>query len=118
MNIKQFADLTGLSPHTLLYYEKIGLLKNVRRQANGHRYYTSEDLVWVAFILRLKNTAMPLDHMLEYAALRDQGDCTLMQRHAMLVRHREQLHQQIEEEMAHLQALDTKIESYHAKIIA
>jgi DNA-binding transcriptional MerR regulator len=116
MNIKLFAERTGLSAHTLRYYEKIGLLKNVQRLTNGHRRYVDKDADWIAFILRLKNTAMPLEQILEYAALRDQGDSTLAHRHAILVHHRQQLHQQIEEEMAHLHVLDSKIEFYRTQI--
>ena len=54
MNIKEFSNLVGLSAHTLRYYEKIGLLKNVQRTSSGHRAYTSKDQKWIEFVVRLK----------------------------------------------------------------
>ena len=44
MHIKDFSNSVGLSPHTLRYYEKIGLLKNVQRNSSGHRVYSTKDL--------------------------------------------------------------------------
>ena len=73
MNIKEFSSLVGLSAHTLRYYEKIGLLKHVHRNASGHRVYSAKDLSWISFVKRLKETAMPLEEILEYAKLREVG---------------------------------------------
>lgn len=50
MNIGQFAALTGLSAHTLRYYEKIGLLQSVVRNASGHRDYAEKEAQWIEFI--------------------------------------------------------------------
>nr|WP_293628877.1 MerR family DNA-binding transcriptional regulator [Shewanella sp. CG12_big_fil_rev_8_21_14_0_65_47_15] len=50
MNIGQFAALTGLSAHTLRYYEKIGLLQSVVRNASGHRDYAEKEAQWIGFI--------------------------------------------------------------------
>ncbi len=112
MNIKSFAEATGLTPYTLRYYEKIGLLKEVRRNGSGHRTFTSKEIKWVEFIIRLKETGMPLDQILQYGALRDEGDQTMLARQTMLEDHREALKAQIESQMRHLSALDNKIEFY------
>ena len=91
MNIGQFAVLTGLSAHTLRYYEKIGLLQSVVRNASGHRDYAEKEAQWIEFINRLKETGMPLKQILTYAELRAQGDTTAGQRQQLLEQHAAQL---------------------------
>ena len=117
MNMKRFSELTGLSSHTLRYYEKIGLLKNIRRNNSGHRQYTQQDLLWFGFIIRLKETAMPLDQILEYAALREAGAHTAQQRLALLEAHQAVLENHIESQRAHLVALAHKVQLYKAEKI-
>lgn len=73
-SIQEAVRATGLSAHTLRYYERIGLINPITRQANGHRLYRPEDLQWIAFLTRLRSTGMSIEHMLRYAALRRQGD--------------------------------------------
>ncbi|MCO5410626.1 MULTISPECIES: MerR family transcriptional regulator [Ralstonia] len=74
LTIAQVAEATGLSTHTLRYYERIGLLDSVQRRDNGHRVFRAEDMTWLEFLLRLRDTGMPIAQMQEYAALRRQGD--------------------------------------------
>jgi DNA-binding transcriptional MerR regulator len=112
MNMQRFSELSGLSPHTLRYYEKIGLLKHIQRNSSGHRVYSSKDLTWVEFIVRLKETAMPLADILQYARLREQGSTSLFARQALLEAHQLQLKQHIEQQRTHLQALQHKISLY------
>ncbi len=59
-SIQQIASMTGLSTHTLRYYEKIGLIKNVQRDQTGYRQYTDVDLAWIQFLIRLRVTGMPM----------------------------------------------------------
>lgn len=70
MNISEFSKLKSLTPHTLRYYEKLGLICDVSRTISGHRSYSQADVEWVIFINRLKETGMPLEQILEYAQLR------------------------------------------------
>ncbi|AXV76403.1 MULTISPECIES: MerR family transcriptional regulator [Ralstonia solanacearum species complex] len=74
LTIRQAAEATGLSTHTLRYYERIGLLDSVERRGNGHRVFRAADMAWLAFLLRLRETGMPIAQMQQYAALRRQGD--------------------------------------------
>lgn len=74
LTIAQVAQATGLSTHTLRYYERIGLLDTVQRRDNGHRVFRAEDMTWLAFLLRLRDTGMPIAQMQQYAALRREGD--------------------------------------------
>lgn len=114
MNITQFAKLTSLTPHTLRYYEKLGLLTNISRNSSGHRVYFQADIDWVTFINRLKDTGMPLEQILKYAHLRAEGNATLNQRCILLQKHRDALKTRIENELEHLRMLDLKITYYDA----
>lgn len=116
MNIQKFSEVTGLSSHTLRYYEKIGLLRDIGRDLSGHRRYSDQDLKWVEFIIRLKDTAMPLQEILIYADLRAQGDCTVMQRKNILELHAKRLSQKIKTQQQHLQNLQHKITIYDQMI--
>jgi DNA-binding transcriptional MerR regulator len=112
MNISQFSEMTSLSAYTLRYYEKLGLLTNISRNSSGHRSYSRDDLTWVAFITRLKETGMPLEQILEYARLRAQGESTYEQRRILLRQHRDALKTRIDRELEHLRMLDLKIDFY------
>ncbi|WP_428034816.1 MerR family transcriptional regulator [Amphritea sp.] len=114
MNISTFSALTQLSSHTLRYYEKIGLLSNISRNASGHRSYSAKDVEWVRFINRLRDTGMPLAKIRHYADLRAVGDTTFDTRCTLLEQHRDALRLRLEKELEHLQALDAKIEYYQS----
>jgi DNA-binding transcriptional MerR regulator len=116
MNIAEFAKRCGLSPHTLRYYERIGLLGSVTRQANGHRTFGPRDVEWVEFLHRLRATGMGISEMLRYAELRAQGDSTLAQRQAMLVQHAERLAATLRTQQAHLRVVRQKIVIYEGLI--
>ena len=89
LTIQQAAAASGLSVHTLRYYERIGLIDPVPRQQNRHRVYRDEDLRWIEFLLKLRSTGMPIQQMLRYAELRRLGDHpeSVSERKAMLERH-------------------------------
>lgn len=80
ISIGELSRLSGVSPHTLRFYEAEGILMPAGRAANGHRRYHDEDVLWLEFVLRLKQTGMPLDAIRQYAALRAQGEKTLQVR--------------------------------------
>ncbi|MGE4405183.1 MerR family transcriptional regulator [Pseudomonas sp.] len=112
LSIQQFATRTGLSADTLRYYEKIGLLRQVARDASGYRVYGPRDLEWVGFILRLKDTGMALDDIIRYADLREHGETTLAARQALLETHAAKLRARLARDSEHLAALQAKIELY------
>lgn len=116
MQISDFAARTGFSEDTLRYYEKIGLLGPILRDSAGHRVYREADLIWAAFLGRLKATGMPIAGMRAYAKARARGDVTLPERHAQLVAHRAQVAARIAELQDCLSGLDTKIATYRAMI--
>lgn len=115
MKIQTFANRTGLSVYTLRYYEQLGLLVPPRNAA-GHRSYGQPEMDWVSFLKRLKDTGMPLEDMRRYAALRAEGDSTLLARRALLAQHAEALENRLAEQVRHLAALQQKIGYYDQQI--
>jgi DNA-binding transcriptional MerR regulator len=112
MKIGTLAKRSGLTAHTIRYYERIGLLPHADRDAGGRRDYDASILVWIEFLGRLKTTGMPIREMLRYAKLREGGDLTATPRRALLVAHREAVRLRIAELNACLLVLDTKIDTY------
>lgn len=112
MKIGDLAARTGLSVHTLRYYERIGLLPAASRDAAGQRRYDTGVLEWIGFLGRLKRTGMPIRDMLRYAALRQAGDASRAQRCALLCAHRDAVHTQLAELQDCLLFLDAKIAGY------
>lgn len=112
ISIGELSRLSGVSPHTLRFYESEGILKPAVRGANSHRRYLNDDVLWLEFVLRLKQTGMPLAEIREYAALRAQGETTLQTRLSMLELHRKRLATMIEELSTCAEVLDSKIHLY------
>lgn len=110
-SIGEFSRKTGLGIYTLRYYEHEGLLLPERTAVN-RRCYSERDVAWAAFILRLKETGMPIREIRRYAALRAEGDDTLSARMEMLIEHRANLAAEVERLHTHMEALDAKIAFY------
>ena len=112
MKIGQLARRSGVSAHTLRYYERIGLLPRADRDGSGQRDYDVSILIWIEFLRRLKTTGMPIREMLRYAALRERGPATGAERRALLEAHRETVRAHVAELQACLLVLDSKIGGY------
>src|SRR5215469_10923785 len=112
MKIGDLASMTGLSVHTIRYYERIGLIPFALRDASGQRAYERSILDWLAFLGRLKKTGMPIQGMLRYAQLRAQGAATERERCELLMEHRDAVRAHVAELQSCLLALDAKIEGY------
>lgn len=112
LTIQQVAEGTGLTVHTLRYYERAGLLPPVARNGGGHRRYTPRDVDFLIFLTRLRMTGMPIHQVRRYAELALAGDHTAEERKAMLVSHREAVKRHIDGLHRNLDALDLKIGLY------
>ena len=112
MKIGNLARKSGLSTHTLRYYERIGLLPYADRDRSGQRDYDASILNWIEFLGRLKSTDMPIRDMLRYAELAERGDQTFTERRELLESHRAQVKERVAELNACLRVLDNKIASY------
>lgn len=112
MKIGELAKRTGLTSHTLRYYEQIGLLPYATRDLSGNRDYDVSILGWIEFLGRLKTTGMPIRDMLRYAELRSLGTGTETDRRELLEEHRKHVRARVGELQACLRILDTKIAGY------
>ena len=116
MNIRQFAEQTGLTAHTLRYYERMGLMGHIGREASGHRVYGSQDAQWVNFLHHLRETGMSIREMQLYCSLRDEGDATLQARLALLERHAEKVAVKLRSQHEHLARLRETIQTYQQRL--
>ncbi|MCW3096188.1 MAG: MerR family transcriptional regulator [Chthonomonadaceae bacterium] len=111
--VQEAAVQTGLSEHTLRYYERVNLIPRVQRDnSSKHRRYTQQDLRGIEFLKRMRATGMPICEMQRYVRLYLQGEETLAERLAMLEAHQQRVQDQIAELQAHLAVIDFKIENY------
>src|SRR6185436_13315971 len=97
LTIQEVAQATGLSAHTLRYYERIGLIHPIEREENARRRYTADDIGWIEFLLKLRATGMSIKDMQKYAELQRQGDATLSARVEMLKSLRDQVQARMSE---------------------
>lgn len=110
--IRQVAQETGLSVHTLRYYERVGLIPPVPRAKSGHRQYSDEDVAWFRFLQKLRATGMPICQLREYVALQQRGDETLRERFKLLQAHRDTLAERIRELSRMYEFIDAKARHY------
>ncbi|WP_321844501.1 MerR family transcriptional regulator [Paraburkholderia bannensis] len=114
LTIGQVAAATGVTTHTLRYYEQAGLLRAIGRTQAGHRLYSPADRDWLLFVMRLKATGMPIASIQAFSELRAQGDATYEARRDMLAAHRSDVLARIDELHANLAAITDKIGWYEA----
>ena len=113
MTIAEAAERSGLTPHTLRYYERDGLmLSPVERSGTGHRRYSDGDLRWIEMVTRLRATGMPIRDVRRYADLVRAGAGNEQERLELLRDHRRAVLDQLAEVQDHLGAIDRKIGIY------
>jgi DNA-binding transcriptional MerR regulator len=113
LSIAEAAERTGLSTHTLRYYERAGLmLTAVGRASSRHRRYQDHDIVWVEFLTKLRSTSMPIAQVREYVDLVRLGDETTAARLDLLQRHRASVAAKLDDISRALTAIDAKIAIY------
>jgi DNA-binding transcriptional MerR regulator len=111
--ISDAAELTGVSTHTLRYYERTGLMFTpVDRASSTHRRYTEADITWIVFLTKLRSTAMPIARVRQYVELARAGADTTGARLALLLEHRTSVVAQLDEMTNSLAAIDFKIATY------
>ena len=116
LTIQEVAKSTGLTEHTLRYYERIGLIHPINREENTRRRYTADDVGWIDFLLKLRAIGMSIKDMQRYAELQRQGDATLPERLEMLKALRDKVESHIDEMNQHLKLIYYKID-YYQKVV-
>ena len=114
--ISKAAEKTGLPPSTIRYYDKEGLLPNIKRK-NGIRVFEDMDLRLMGLLTCLKNTGMPIKRIRDYVELTSKGDDTLQERYEIIKSQRQFVLDQIEQLQYYLEELDFK-DWYYNKALA
>jgi MerR family transcriptional regulator, aldehyde-responsive regulator len=117
MKIAEVSERYGLSLDTLRYYERIGLIPPVNRNESGIRDYNELDLRRVDFIKCMRSAGLPVEVLIEYVALVQQGDKTIDARKEILVEQRKLLVDRMDEMQKTLDILDHKIEVYEKAVL-
>jgi DNA-binding transcriptional MerR regulator len=116
MTITEVSEKFDLSQDTLRYYERIGLIPCVNRKKSGVRDYTEEDCKWVEFIKCMRSAGLPIEVLIEYVQLFQQGDGTFETRKELLIEQRAQLQKRMEDMQKTLERLNYKIARYESGI--
>lgn len=112
LTIADAARQTGVSVHTLRYYERAGLIDGVDRATSGHRRYRETDLSWIETLRCLRATGMPIARIRRYAELVRAGAGNERERLALLEEHRAAVRTELVEVRSHLAVVERKITNY------
>jgi DNA-binding transcriptional MerR regulator len=119
LSIAEAARRTGVSVHTLRYYERAGLVvTTVERTDGGRRRYQQQDLYWITICTKLRATGMPIKTIRRYAQLVSAGPGNEQQRLALLEAHRADVTAKIAELQENLKLIDRKIDVYRRRVAA
>ncbi|BBB90286.1 MAG TPA: MerR family transcriptional regulator [Methylomusa anaerophila] len=117
MTIAGVSQKFNVSQDTLRYYERIGLIPRVNRNKSGMRDYTEDDCKWVEFIKCMRGAGLPIEVLIEYVGLFQQGDETIDVRKELLIEQRKQLITRMEDMKKTLERLDYKIARYEQTVV-
>ena len=112
MHISKVSEKYDISQDTLRYYERVGLIPRVNRNSSGIRDYTEEDCRWVEYVKCMRSIGLPIDVLVQYVGLYQQGDETIHARQEILIDQRKQLITKLEEMNNVLIRMDDKIARY------
>ena len=112
LTIQQMAERSGLTAHTLRYYERVGLLRPIARTESGHRRYRADDAGWIGLITCLRETGMPIRDALAFAEIVNRGDETIPERIAFLRAHEQGVRAEIAAMEERLRVVTDKIDYY------
>ena len=116
MTIKEVSEKYGISQDTLRYYERVKMIPEVTRTKGGIRDYQEEDLRWVELAICMRSAGLPVEAMIEYLALFQQGDETIPAHLELLYEQMDSLKQQKQQIEETMQRLNYKIEHYEAAL--
>jgi DNA-binding transcriptional MerR regulator len=116
LRIAEAAEASGLSAHTLRYYERTGLLEPMSPNGSGHRRYRAADLERITFLTRLRATGMPIREVRRYAEPMKAGESTDEERVVLLEAHRDSVLAGLEATARNLELVEWKIRFYRERL--
>ena len=116
MTIKEVCEKYGITPDTLRYYERVGVIPTVSRTKGGIRDYSEEDIRWVENAICMRSAGLPVEMLIEYVRLFREGDSTFKARRDLLAEAREEIAAQLAKYQATMDKLNYKISRYDEAI--
>ena len=116
MTIKEVCEKYGITPDTLRYYERVGVIPTVARTKGGIRDYSDEDISWVENAICMRSAGLPVEMLIEYVRLFREGDSTFQERRDLLTKAREEIAAQLARYQATIDKLNYKISRYDEAI--
>nr|WP_320145715.1 MerR family transcriptional regulator [uncultured Anaeromusa sp.] len=117
MTITEVSEKFNLPPDTLRYYERISLIPRVGRSKSGNRDYNEDDCRWVEFVKCMRGAGLPIEVLIEYVSLFQQGEETRDARKEILIEQRKLLQGRMEDMQKTLDRLDLKISRYEQSVL-
>lgn len=116
MTIKEVSGKYNISQDTLRYYERIGMIPEISRTPGGIRNYQESDLGWVELAICMRSAGLPIEALIEYVKLYQQGDATFDARLQLLQEQRESLEEQKAQLEKAINKLNYKISRYEIAV--
>lgn len=110
--MKHVVEKLNISGNTLRFYENEGILRDIARDDGGRRVYSEENIKWLDFIRSLRQTGMPIAKIKEYVDLYERGDETFYERKEMMMQHKIEVQNRINESLKHLEVISYKVAMY------
>ncbi len=117
MTIKEVSEKYDISPDTLRYYERIGLIPKVPRNKNGIRDYDEESCGWIELMKCMRKAGVQIEALIEYVSLFKEGDSTINARKEILIEQRNKLIEKMEDMQDSLDRLNHKIDRYEQDLM-
>lgn len=114
--IKDVSEICNLTPYTLRYYEKVGLLPSIQRDENGKRQYTDEDLGWIQIINCMKATGMSIAYIKNYIELCMKENGSIIKRRKIMEEQKEIISEKLKSYTELLGIVNAKLDYYDEKI--
>ncbi|MFQ3708851.1 MerR family transcriptional regulator [Staphylococcus equorum] len=108
--------IIGINSSAMRYYEKEGILPVVKRDKNGNRIYTDENIIWLKFIKLLRDTDMGIEDIKRYVYLFNQGLSTIEKRRDILSEHKQKIKNEIKDKLDCLDQINYKLGVYDEKV--
>ncbi len=116
-SIGQVAEIVGLTTYTLRYYEKEGLLPQIKRNENGIRVFSEDDIFWIDLVRCLRDTEMQISDIKYIINLSHKGEHTIPERKEILQEHRKKIVMKINELQKYIGKIDKKLEWYERRLL-
>ena len=116
MTIKEVCEKYDITPDTLRYYERVGVIPEVSRTKGGIRDYSEEDIKWVENAVCMRSAGVPVEMLIEYVKLFQEGDSTIIARRDLLMEARAEVQKNLDKYKATMDKLNYKISRYEEAV--